>query len=143
ETLQAQCRHRFMDLFQWDAGWFGFFENVTAPKRVVLLDLDPLVAVTEAVRDLYPLDLIKAWQAEAMERRLVRVEGGRIGIQELQMLPKEVRITHLIDAHPTLAGLLKAVPQTPESFALAHRVVFLLVEVGILQFRGLARGGRR
>lgn len=143
ETLQAQFRHRFMDLFQWDAGWFGFFENVTAPKRVVLLDLDPLVAVTEAVRDLYPLDLIKAWQAEAMERRLVRVEGGRIGIQELQMLPKEVRITHLIDAHPTLAGLLKAVPQTPESFALAHRVVFLLVEVGILQFRGLARGGRR
>lgn len=143
ETLQNQFRHRFLDLFQWDAGWFGFFENVKLPQRAVLLDLDPLAAVVDAVRILYPIDLIKAWQKEHMDRRLVRAEGAKVGIQELQLLPKEARIANLLEAHPTLNGLLKVVTQTPESVAVVHRLVFLLVEVGILQFRGIGRGARR
>ncbi len=143
ETLQTQFRQRFLDLFEWEAGWFGFFENATLPKRAVLLDLDPVGAVIDAVRNIYPVDLIKAWQAEHMDRRLVRVEGAKVGLQELRLLPKEARIVNLLDSYPSLNSMLAAMPQTPESGALVHRVVFLLVEIGILQFRGIGRGNRR
>lgn len=143
ETLQAQFRQRFVQLFQWDAGWFGFFENIPMPKSVVLLDLDPITAMTEAVRTSYPVDLIKAWQSDHLDRRLVRTENPKVSVQELRLLPREVRIVNLLDAHPTINSLLKAIPQGADSIATAHRIVFLLVECGVYQFRGVSRATRR
>jgi serine/threonine-protein kinase len=138
EALQAQFKSRFLDIFTWEGGWFGFFENVSTPRASVAMELDPMLAVSEAVRTMYGADLLKAWLTESQNRRLARSDSARVHISELRLLPKEMRVVNLIDMNPGLTPLLKAVPQTPEYQAMVYKIVFLLLETGIYQFRGTA-----
>lgn len=136
EALQVQFHERFLDIFRWDSGWYGFFENVVSPKAAVTLDLDPMVAMSEAVRTQYQLPLLRAFMSDAAPRRLVRTDSARVSASELKLLPREMRVLNLLDAHPSIAQLLKALPPGPETELLVYRVVFLLTETGAWMFRG-------
>jgi len=136
EALQVQFRERFLDVFRWDSGWYGFFENVATPKAAVTMDLDPMEAMSEAVRAQYQLPLLRAFLADCAQRRLVRVDSGRVPVSALKLLPREMRVLNLLDANPSIAQLAKVLPPGPETELLIYRVVFLLIETGLWVFRG-------
>ncbi len=138
EALQVQFRERFLDIFRWDAGWYGFFENVSSPKTAVTLDLDPMEALAEAVRAQYDLSLLRALLNESANRRLVRTDSARVSLPDLKLLPREMRVVNLLDQNPSMGQLLKVLPPGPETELLVYRVVFLLTETGAWMFRGAA-----
>jgi serine/threonine-protein kinase len=136
DLLQAQFRDRFLDLFRWESGWYGFFEGAQGPKNAVPSELDPVAVMAEAVRTLYPVDVCRAWLADHLERRLGQVENARIQVQELHLHPRELRVVNLLESNDSVARLVKALPPTPESQAIAFRTVFLLIQCGIYVFKG-------
>jgi serine/threonine protein kinase len=136
EVLSLQFRERFLELFSWDSGWYGFFENASIPKAAVTMDLDPMEALSEAVRAQYPLTLLRALLSDAGPRRLVRAENTRVVMSELKLLPREMRVLNLLDSQPSINQLLKVLPQGPETELLVYRVVFLMTETGAWTFRG-------
>ncbi|MBM4397570.1 MAG: protein kinase, partial [Deltaproteobacteria bacterium] len=138
DLLQEQFRRRFLDLFQWDGGWYGFFEGASPPRGCVSSDLDAISTLAEAVRTLYPPDLCRAWLSDYLTRRLVLVEAAKVPVSDLMLVPKELRVVNLIDQHPSVTHLLRTVPQTQEWQAIVYRMVFLLIQCGTYQFRGLA-----
>jgi len=136
QVLQVQFRERFLQVFGWTGGWYGFYENASIPPGVVPMDLPPLEMITEGVRRNFDLPLLRACLRDSETRRLARSEGSRIDLQDLKFQPREMRVVHLLDQHPTPEALKKALPATPEQETLVYRVIFLLVESGIYRFRG-------
>jgi len=138
QVLQVQFRERFLQIFSWTGGWFGFYENTPLPPGVVPMDLPPLEMITEAVRRNFDLSLLRSYLRDSESRRLSPSEGARIDLQDMKFQPREMRLVHMLDQHPTIEALKKALPSTPEQQTLIYRVVFLLVEAGIYRFRGTA-----
>jgi len=143
EALQVQFRERFLDIFRWDTGWYGFFENVSSPKAAVTLDLDPMEALAEAIRAQYDLPLLRAFLNESVTRRLARTDSARVSLPDLKLLPREMRVVNLLDQNPSMGQLMKVLPPGPESELLVYRVVFLLTETGAWMFRGSASASPR
>ncbi|HOU54523.1 MAG TPA: serine/threonine-protein kinase [Myxococcota bacterium] len=138
QVLQVQFRERFLQIFGWTGGWYGFYENTPLPQGVVPMDLPPIEMITEAVRRNFDLSLLRSYLRDSESRRLAPSEGSRIDLQDLKFQPREMRLVHLLDQQPTIEALKKALPATPEQQTLIYRVVFLLVESGIYRFRGTA-----
>lgn len=136
QVLEVQFRERFLQIFQWTGGWYGFYENAVMPAGPVPMDLPPLEMITEAVRRSFDLSLLRSYLRDSESRRLSQNDGARIAVQDLKLQPREMRVVHLLDKHATLESLLQVLPPTPEQQLLVYRVVFLLVEAGIYRFRG-------
>ena len=139
--LQEQFLDRFLDIFRWEAGWYGFFEDTPAPKAAVSQDIDPIGALADAVRRVYAADLCRAYLSDHLQRKLTKVEHPRILENEFHLLPREQRVVTMIDSHNTINEIVAALPQTPEWQAIVYKTIFLLTQCQIYMFRGA--GGRQ
>lgn len=139
QILQEQFKERFLEIFSWDHGWYGLFEGVSAPERSVLQDLEPIQAIVDAIRTLFPLDYLKSILSEHQRRILYKNPNPKVDISEFSLTPREARIVNLIDNHPSLDALLRNLPQTPDNQVLVYRMVFLLLQTKIYFFKGLPR----
>jgi serine/threonine protein kinase len=139
--LQWQFKERFLELFAWEDGWYGFFEGTSPPRGAVSFDLDPILAVVEAIRG-FPAELIEEALVGDLDRSLLLVEGGRVSGVDLHLLPREMRVFNRMQSAPLLRELV-ASAQTPEARATTLNVVFLLLKTGVAQFKSLARSSPR
>ncbi len=139
--LEWQFRERFLDLFRWTRGWYGLFERAEPPPGAVAFDLDPIPLLAEAVRSVIPMDLIRAVLEDKRDVVLLRSESPRVQVAEFHLLPREMRVVHLLGSHPSLSEVLAALPQKPDVRDLAWRVVYLLIQTEVYRFR-VQKGGR-
>ncbi len=139
--LEWQFHERFMDLFRWNRGWYGLFEGAESPPSAVAFDLDPMPALAEAVRSVVPMDLIQSVLDDKRDHRLLRSETPRVQVTEFHLLPREMRVVHLLDSYPSLSEVLGHLPPRPEAQDLAWRVVYLLLQTEVYRFR-VQKGGR-
>jgi len=135
ELLQEQFRERFLEIFQWDSGWYAFIEGVEAPAGDTGGDLDPVPLLADAVRSVYPADLCRAWLADHVKRRLVKMETARVSVADLKLMPRELRIVNNLETSLSIEQLLRVLPQGAEWEAHVYRIVFLLTQCKIYQFR--------
>lgn len=141
QLIEWQFRERFLDLFRWNRGWYGVFERAEPPPGTVALDLDPMPALAEAVRSVVPIDVIRSVLDDKRDHRLVRSESPRVQVGEFRLLPKEMRIVHVLESHPSLSEVLDHLPQRPDVQETAWRVVYLLLQTEVYRFRS-QKGGR-
>lgn len=138
--LEWQFHERFLDLFRWNRGWYGVFEHAAAPGTVAF-DLDPMPALAEAARSAIPMDLIRSVLEDKRDHLLLRSETPRVQVTEFHLLPREMRIVHLLESHPSLSEVLRHLPSRSETQDLAWRVVYLLLQTEVYRFR-IQKGGR-
>lgn len=139
DALVRQFHERILEVFEWDVGWYGFFERAASPKNALASDIDAMDAVSEAVRTRLPPALVKAWMAENAGRRLARTERSKVTLTDLRLTPRETRVINLVDSNPSISEILGVMPNTPENEAVVYGVVFLLIETGVYQFKGMTR----
>lgn len=139
--LEWQFRERFLDLFRWSRGWYGLFERAESAPGAVAFDLDPMPALAEAVRTVIPMDLIRSALDDKRDHRLLRSDTPRVQVAEFHLLPREMRIVHLLDSHPSLSEVLGHLPPRSEAQDQAWRVVYLLLQTEVYRFR-IQKGGR-
>jgi len=128
-----QFTDRFLEVFRWERGWYGVFEQATPPFDAVSYDVDPLPVLAEAARNVYSVDEIRSYLAQYAQMKLVRLEGSKASVNDLKLLPKELRVVNLIESNSNLTDLTRAVPGQNE--ALVYRVVFILIQTEIYQFK--------
>lgn len=133
--LADQFKDRFLDLFTWEDGWYGFFEGVSVPPGVVQHDMDPMGLISLGVRNMIPAAIINAWMSEHSQQRIIFSTDAKVSVEELKLIPRELRIVNLIGARDTIRALLDGLPQNAEWQAVVNRVVYLLLETGIVRFR--------
>lgn len=133
--LADQFKDRFLDIFTWEEGWCGFFEGVKVPQGVVQHDMDPMELISLGVRTMIPAQMINAWMSEYAQQRMVFASDAKVTVEELKLIPRELRVVNLIGARDTIRALLDGLPQGGDWPFVVNRVVYLLLETGIVRFR--------
>ena len=133
--LADQFKDRFLDIFTWEEGWCGFFEGVKVPQGVVQHDMDPMELISQGVRTMIPPQMINAWMSEYAQQRMVFASDAKVTVEELKLIPRELRVVNLIGARDTIRALLDGLPQGGDWPFVVNRVVYLLLETGIVRFR--------
>jgi serine/threonine protein kinase len=133
--LSDQFKERFLEIFDWEDGWFGFFEDVKIPAGVFLQDIDGMELISTAVRNRVPAGMINAWMSEHTKHRLIFNTDSKVTLDDIRLAPKEMRVVNLLGARDTITMLLDGLPQTAEWAATVNRVVYILLETGVFRFR--------
>ncbi len=137
--LTDQFRDRFLQIFEWNDGWCGFFDDVRMPPGAVQQDLDPMELVATGVRTKIQPGVMNAWMSEHAQHRFLFCTDSRVAVDELKLIPREMRVVNLIGNRDSIRAIIDGLPQSAEWAAVANRVIFLLLETGIIRFRA---GGR-
>lgn len=139
--LEWQFRERFLDVFRWNRGWYGIFERSELPAGSVGFELDPMPILADAVRSVIPMDLIRSVLDDKHDQLLLKADSPRVQISEFHLLPREMRIVHLLESHPSLSEVFAHLPPGAQSQDIACRIVFLLLQTEVYRFR-IQKGGR-
>lgn len=137
--LSEQFRDRFLQIFEWTEGWCGFFDDVKIPQGVVQQDVEPMELVALGVRTKVQAGLVNSWMSEHAQHRFLFCTDSRVSVDELKMIPREMRVVNLIGTRDSIRAILDGLPQSPEWTATVNRVIYLLLETGVIRFRA---GGR-
>jgi len=133
--LNDQFKERFLQVFDWDEGWCGFFDDVRVPAGVVQQDLEPMSMISLGVRTRIPVDIVNAWMSEHAQHRFLFGSESRVSIDDLKLIPREMRVVNLIGSRDSIRAIQDGLPQGGEWASVVNRVIYLLLETGIIRFR--------
>jgi serine/threonine-protein kinase len=136
--LERHLCERFWDIFKWERGWYGIYEQGLLEFVESPFELDPIPLLAEAARSYIPLHSITALLADYWNKPLIKAENPRVSISELRLKPKEARVVSLLEATETIAETIKAL-KSKEGEELVQRIAFLLLQTEIYHFK-LTRG---
>jgi serine/threonine-protein kinase len=136
--LERHLRERFLDIFRWERGWYGIYEQGLLEFVESPFELDPIPLLAEAVRFYCPLHAITGLLADYWNKPLTKVDNPKVNIADLRLKPKEARVASLLEIAQTIPETIKAL-KSKESEELVQRVVFLLLQTEIYRFK-LTRG---
>ncbi|MBP7382646.1 serine/threonine protein kinase [Myxococcota bacterium] len=133
--LNDQFKERFLQVFDWDDGWCGFFDDVRIPAGVVQQDLEPMSMISQGVRTRIPVDIVNAWMSEHSQHRFLFGSESRVSIDDLKLIPREMRVVNLIGSRDSIRAIQDGLPQSGDWASVVNRVIYLLLETGIIRFR--------
>jgi len=136
--LEQHLCERFLDIFRWERGWYGVYEQGLLEFVESPFELDPIPLLAEAARSYVPLRSITALLADYWSKPLMKVENPRVSIVDLRLKPKEARIANLLETAQTIPETIRQL-KFKESEELVQRIAFLLLQTEIYRFK-LTRG---
>ena len=132
--LSNQFRDKFLEIFTWTRGWYEFYEGENPNDDVIPLEVDPLLCISEGVRQFYTLDVLELFFGDRLDRPYREVKNRHITVDNLRFNAKESRIYTFIDTAFTLRELLQKHGRSPDDRLTLYRVVFLLFQTDQLLF---------
>ena len=134
QVLERQFRAKFIDAFAWDDVGYAIFDGEALPDYVVPLDLDPIVAMVEGVRDKVPLSMLEPHFKDHMERSYGRVEGAKLTVESFRFQARETKASGmLLSSHTLRQASEERCRNRQQKLALLH-VALLLLQTEVLAF---------
>ena len=132
--LSNQFRDKFLEIFTWNRGWYAFFEGEGPGEDVIPLEVDPLLCLSEGVRQFYNLEALERFFMDRMGRPYRQVKNRHITVDNLSFTAKERRAYTFVETAPSLRDLMRKNGRTPDDRLTLFRVAFLLFQTDLLVF---------
>ncbi|GMV44000.1 MAG: hypothetical protein AMXMBFR64_57160 [Myxococcales bacterium] len=132
--LSNQFRDKFLEVFTWTRGWYAFFEDEVPADDIIPLEVDPLLCLSEGVRQFYGLEVLERFFMDRMGRPFSQVKNRHITIDNLCFSAKERRAHTFVETATTLRDLMRKHGRTPDDRLTLFRVVFVLFQTDLLLF---------
>ena len=131
QVLERQFRAKFIDAFDWDDVEYAIYADETPAADIVPLDMDPMIALAEGVRDKMPLSILEPHFKDHLERAYGRVDGARMEIEGFRFQARETKAVGMLMACKTLHQALETrCRNRQQRLALLHvALIFLQTEV--------------
>lgn len=101
QVLERQLRAKFIDAFGWDSGTFAYYEESAPPSDIVPLDIDPIAALGEGVRERIPLSVLEPLFADKLDKAIYRTKNPVISVGALKLTARETKALSAILAAST------------------------------------------
>ena len=128
--LSEQMSRKVLDVFTWEEGHYGYFENQEPGTHGYPLDVDCDDLLVTGCREHVPLGRIVELYAKSLHTPLIRREPAPYDVNELKFRSTELRIVKEACTGETIHGLIHRFP--PSQRELIYRTVYLLHQTGIL-----------
>lgn len=130
--LSLQMSEKLLDIFSWDNGYYGYYENQEPDTQGYALDLDTYDIIVTGCRDRIHLERIQNFYASRMHVIMYLRQPPRLHIERLRLRARELRVFTQLAAGDSLIRLLSRFPE--EQAELVYRTVYLLHQTEILAF---------
>lgn len=124
--LSDQMREKLLDVFSWESGVFGYFENQQPETHGYPLGLDAYATIVEGCMTRMPIERIHALERPHRMTPFT-VDAGVVTLDRLKLPTKALRVINLHESGDTLDRLLSKMSHEDRDFV--HRVFFLLTQV--------------
>lgn len=132
--LSNQFRDKFLETFTWTRGWYAFFEGESPGEDIIPLEVDPLLCLSDGVRQFYNLEVLERFFMDRMGRQFSQVKNRHITVDNLCFTGKERRAYTFVETAETLRDMMRKHGRTPDDRLTLFRVVFLLFQTDLLLF---------
>ncbi len=132
EYLSAQMSEKLLEIFTWEGGYYGYYENQEPDTQGYSLDLDTYEVIVEGCRERMDLERVrKAYQSRSFVS-IFPNDPKPFSIDLLGLRARELRVYHQLQAGETLRSLLGKFEH--ELHETVYRTIFLLHQVEIISF---------
>ena len=125
--LSAQMREKILEIFTWNGGEWGYFENQQPETHGYPLGIDAYGTIVEGCLERMPISLIREYYKPRTKVPMYKRSEPPVSVEELRLTSKALRVIKLYnpgDSVNTLVGRT-----TGEDQAFAYRVIYLLHQV--------------
>ena len=127
QVLERQLRAKFIDAFAWDSGTFAYFEDSAPPGDIVPLDIDPIAALGEGVRERIALSVLEPLFADKLDKPIYRTRNPVISVGALKLTARETKALSAILAAPTpRVAYEEAFNNRQQRLAVLHTLTLML-----------------
>lgn len=132
EHLSQQMREKILDIFSWEDGEYGYFENQEPDTHGYPLGIDAYATIVEGC--LYRMDInrIRRFYENRTTMPMHTRTDTPVTVNELRLSSKALRIVNHFSSGDTLQSLLDELPSDESEFV--YRVIYLLHQVEYLTF---------
>lgn len=124
--LSEQMREKLLDVFTWDVGEYGYFENQQPETHGYPLGIDAYSTIVEGCMQRVSIERIR--ESSNTYRYLpVRVHDNPVDLDRLKLPTKALRVINLYESGDALDRLLSKMPHEESDFV--QRVFYLLIQV--------------
>ncbi len=130
--LSEQMSEKLLDIFSWDSGYYGYYENQEPDTQGYALDLDTYEIIVSGCRDRINLERIKRFYANRMQVAMYLRQPPILNIDRLRLRARELRIFTQFSSGDSLKTLVARFPAELEDTV--FRTVYLLHQTEIIAF---------
>ncbi len=130
--LSEQMSEKLLDIFSWDSGYYGYYENQEPDTQGYALDLDTYEIIVSGCRERLNLARIKSAYASRMHIVMYLRQPPILHIDRLRLRARELRVFTQFSSGDSLNALLSRFPEEQEE--LVFRTVYLLHQAEIIAF---------
>ena len=127
--LSEQMREKLLDVFAWEDGTYGYFENQQPDTHGYPLGIDAYGTIVEGCMQRIPIERIHG-AAKLYRTVPVHLQPNVVNLDRLKLPTKALRVINHYEPSDTLERMLSKMPHEERDFV--HRVFYLLLQVEYL-----------
>lgn len=130
--LSDQMREKLLDVFTWEQGEYGYFENQAPETHGYPLGIETYGIITEGCLNRMPIERIHECYEDRMPMSMNRRDPAPVSVEELKLSSKALRVLKAYEPGDSLQTLLGTMSDFEDDFV--FRVIYLLHQVEFLSF---------
>jgi hypothetical protein len=130
--LAAQMREKLLDVFTWETGEYGYFENQAPETHGYPLGVETYETVIEGCLQRKAYSRIEDFYEDRLPMSMNRREPPPVSLEELKLTSKALRVLKAYNPGDSLQALVDTLTDVEENYV--FRVVYLLHQVEFLTF---------
>ncbi len=132
EHLSAQMREKLLEIFSWDGGKYGYFENQEPDTQAYSLGVDTYKILVEGCRDGVSIDDIRRRYEHRSFVSIFIEDPPPFDVDELGLRARELRVLNQLETGDNLETLIDKF--SPEQEEMIYRMIYLFHQTQILTF---------
>jgi hypothetical protein len=128
--LSDQMREKIIEIFTWEEGYYGYYENQEPAVQGYSLGLDTYETIVEGCRERISVERIKTLYRHWGNVAVYPSQPPPMNVDRLKLRAREIRILHNLEPGQSLSSLIAKFPENNQE--LVYRTIYLLQQVEII-----------
>ena len=132
EHLSDQMSEKILDIFEWEDGYYGYYENQEPDAQAYSLGLNTYQILVKGCRERVAIDDIRKLYKYREIVGIFRNDPPPFDVERLGLRARELRVLHQLEPGDTLKGLLDKFQ--PEQHETVYRSFYLFHQTELVSF---------
>lgn len=132
EHLSVQMREKLLDIFSWEAGYYGYYENQEPDYQAYSLGMNSYEILVEGCRERVHIDRIRDAYKNRMFVRIYINDPPPFDVDKLGLRARELRVLKELESGGTIEEVIEQFPF--EHHETVFRTIYLLHHTALVSF---------
>ncbi len=132
EHLSAQMREKLLEIFTWDNGQYGYYENQEPDTQAYSLGVDTFAILVDGCREYVSIDKIRDRYEHRSFVGIFVNDPPPFSMDQLGLRARELRVLNQLEPGDNLERLIDKF--SPEQEEMIYRMIYLFHQAEVISF---------